>query len=476
MKNKKGLLSAFVLMLMILTTVMSTSVWAALPTATKQKNNSSYVYVKKEGKKAYLYYTATNTKVTGFVGRTELPKGSGNWYYFKAKTGRVYCNSSIKKKGKMYYCAPNGLLWKGWRKTSKRITYFGPKTNARQEGWTAASGKWYYLKPGTGELVTGWITVNDKKYYSDPSTGVRTTGWKKISNKWYHFNKKGVMQKGLVKVGDDTYYLYKGVRKTGLRKINGKKYYFDTSTGKMYNGFKTVKSKTYYFSQSGPAVTGWLTLNGKSYFFNNAGVMQKGWMTSGNRKYYLDPSTGAVTTGKATIGGKTYDFGTQGYISTEPEGSYSLQVNLSTCVVTAFKGSTPVRAMLCSPGKNGATPTGNYSLKVKRHWHELFGGVWGQYTTQITGNYLFHSVYYYNYRDIYSLSATEFVKLGSPASAGCVRLSCADAYYIYNLPTGTPVKIFWGSTSDDPLPRPSNVSVAYSNGKPYDPTDPNPYD
>ena len=470
MKKSSKLLRIVLLLCMIMASVTGVSAWA-LPVSTVQGTNS-YVYLKKEGTKSYLYYTATNKKVTGFKGRKELPAKSGHFYYFRAKTGRVFSNCVIKKGGKTYYAAPNGRLWKGWRKTSKKINYYQPSTNARKTGWIKSSGHWYYLKPGTGDLTTGWVTVSGKKYYLEPASGVRASGWKKISGKWYYFNGKGVMQKnGIVKVGNDSFYLDKnGIRRTGLRTIGGKKYYFSTSTGKMFSGFATISGKTYYFTKSGPAVTGWLNLSGKSYYFNSAGVMQKGWMTLGNKKYYLNPSTGAATTGTATIGGKSYNFGTAGYILTEPEGSYSIKVNLSTCVTTVYKGSTPVRAMLCSPGKNGATPTGNYSLKGPNgKWHMLFGNVWGKYSRTITGNILFHSVYYYTYGNSYSLSTTEFAKLGTPASAGCIRLNCADAYYIWKLPTGTPVKIFWGSLSDDPLPRPKNISLG---GKTYDPTDP----
>ena len=125
--------------------------------------------------------------------------------------------------------------------------------------------------------------------------------------------------------------------------------------------------------------------------------------------------------------------------------------------------------MLCSVGLGGATPNGNFTLGIKRHWHQLNGGVYGQYTCHITGNILFHSVYYYRYKDNNSLSTEQYNKLGSPASAGCVRLNCADAYYIYSqIPVGTPITIFSGTAANDPLPRPAALRITTS----YDPTDP----
>ena len=226
----------------------------------------------------------------------------------------------------------------------------------------------------------------------------------------------------------------------------------------MKTGWITVDGKTYYMStvssRYGQAITGWMQKGGAYYYFNEKGVMQKGWLTLGNKKYYLDPSTGKMTTGKKTIDGKSYDFGKSGYITidTTPTGPWSIKVNQSTCVVTIYRGSTPVKALICSVGLGGATPTGTFYLPGTKHrWHELFGNVYGQYTTTITGNILFHSVYYYTCGNNRTLSVQQYNKLGYPASAGCVRLTVAGAKYIYdNCPAGTKVTIFYGSSADDP--------------------------
>ena len=275
------------------------------------------------------------------------------------------------------------------------------------------------------------------------------------------------------------YYSNKsGVQKTGLITINNKYYYFDASaSGAMKTGWITVDGKTYYMStvssRYGQAITGWMQKGGAYYYFNEKGVMQKGWLTLGNKKYYLDPSTGKMTTGKKTIDGKSYDFGKSGYITidTTPTGPWSIKVNQSTCVVTIYRGSTPVKALICSVGLGGATPTGTFYLPGTKHrWHELFGNVYGQYTTTITGNILFHSVYYYTYGNNRTLSVQQYNKLGYPASAGCVRLTVAGAKYIYdNCPAGTKVTIFYGSSADDPLGKPWAAQIT----QPWDPTDPN---
>lgn len=84
-------------------------------------------------------------------------------------------------------------------------------------------------------------------------------------------------------------------------------------------------------------------------------------------------------------------------------------------------------------------------------WHTLFGGVYGQYCTHITGDILFHSVPYLTRGDNASLEYWAYDQLGSTASAGCVRLTTADAQWIYyNCPAGTQVE-FYSSSNPGPL-------------------------
>ena len=422
--------------------------------------------------KRYLYDAATETPVKGKSGIVEFPAGSGDRYFLKNASGEVFVKCWIKSGGKVYRAAADGKMPSGIAQVGTKNYYFNPKTLARgKQGWkTTEDGKIYVN--ANGIVQSGFLTLKKYTFYLDPDDGyARATGWQKISGKNYFFNDKGRMQKGIVFIDGFRYYFdSKGIRRTGLKTINGSRYFFDKSkNGAMATGWITKGTKKYYFAPStGKAVTGWLTLNDKKYYFNSLGVMQKGWLTYDGKKYYLSTSTGAMLTGKHKIDGKTYDFGKNGYLA-EATGPYSIKVNLGTCVVTIYRGSTAVKAMLCSPGLNNATPTGTFSLGIKRHWHALFGGVYGQYTSLITGNILFHSVYYYRYKDNNSLATAQYNKLGSPASSGCVRLNCADAYYIFtNCPVGTPVTIFRGSTTDDPLPRPSKLTISTS----YDPTDP----
>lgn len=101
---------------------------------------------------------------------------------------------------------------------------------------------------------------------------------------------------------------------------------------------------------------------------------------------------------------------------------YKLEVNCEQNVVNVYtkddngEYTNCVKVMLCSVGP--ATPTsGTYSLKKYGgwEWKGLFGDVYGQYATQITGNILFHSVPYTEKGNKSSLEYWEYDKLGTPA-------------------------------------------------------------
>lgn len=128
-----------------------------------------------------------------------------------------------------------------------------------------------------------------------------------------------------------------------------------------------------------------------------------------------------------------------------------------------------VKTMVCSTGT--ATPRGGvYKLNYKYRWLPLFGGVYGQYCTRITGNILFHSVPYLRNYQPDSLEYWEYDKLGTSASAGCVRLTVADAKWIYeNCASGCYVEFCTTLNVAKPSAAKISSNEACRN---YDPTDP----
>lgn len=153
------------------------------------------------------------------------------------------------------------------------------------------------------------------------------------------------------------------------------------------------------------------------------------------------------------------------------ESKYTIKVNKTTNCVTIYENNIPVKAMICSTGLNNGTPSGIFYTQAKYEWRSLLGNTWGQYSTRITGPYLFHSVCY-TARNKDSLKTDAYNQLGQAASAGCVRLTVADAKWIYdNCPIGTRVIITNEQT--DPLPKPKAMRLtANATYKTWDPTDP----
>ena len=97
--------------------------------------------------------------------------------------------------------------------------------------------------------------------------------------------------------------------------------------------------------------------------------------------------------------------------------------------------------------------------------------VYARWATHVVGNVYFHSIAV-GADSHYALNPNHYNKLGSPASAGCIRMTVADAKWFYDyVSKGTPVKIVVGSTSY-PGPLGKNATIKISSSIHYDPTDP----
>lgn len=182
-------------------------------------------------------------------------------------------------------------------------------------------------------------------------------------------------------------------------------------------------------------------------------------------------------------------------------GRYTIEVNRAACVVTIYmyneetkKYDIPVKNCAVSVGRDvgtaaGAgslnlqssfTPIGNYSICSNgtavryslKPMNEPDGSVvYARWCTHIVGNVYFHAIAVGSQSHT-ALSYSTYNRLGTPASAGCIRMTVADAKWIYDyMPTGTPVKISVGSSSKPgPLGKPVTIKSSY--GVSYDPTDP----
>lgn len=147
--------------------------------------------------------------------------------------------------------------------------------------------------------------------------------------------------------------------------------------------------------------------------------------------------------------------------------TYVIKINKEACCVTVYRGNIPIRAMACSPGN--ATPVGTFAIGGQWRWNTLMGGVQGQYCSQISGNFLFHSVLY-NSRDPRTLIPSSYNNLGNRVSHGCVRLRVIDAKWLFdNCPPGTKIVIY-NSPDPGPLGKPDYGTIPSS--QTWDPSDP----
>lgn len=103
-----------------------------------------------------------------------------------------------------------------------------------------------------------------------------------------------------------------------------------------------------------------------------------------------------------------------------------------------------VYTMVISSGMDGSTPTGTWTLPMGQrgeHFYNPNEKMGADYWIRIHGEYLFHTVP--TTQKMGDYIASEGAKLGKPASHGCIRLSIADAKWLYNeLPDNTPVHIY----------------------------------
>ena len=139
---------------------------------------------------------------------------------------------------------------------------------------------------------------------------------------------------------------------------------------------------------------------------------------------------------------------------------YYIELDLTNQLVTVYntKDNTIAHQMLCSSGKNNATPTGTWYLPPKTldtersEWYLMKSyNCWVKFATKISGPYFFHSIPFTG-KNNNAMNANAAREFGIPASHGCIRLRVEDARYIaQNCLAGTRLRIYKSNQKNEEL-------------------------
>lgn len=443
------------------------------------------------------YYAASNYRV-----KKGLFYVAGNRYY-AGSNGVLVKNTFKTVNKKTYYFGSNYKALKGVKRVGRYYYYFDNKNVMKKNVWYQSKyGRRYFGSNGRGYI--GLHRIRGYVFYFNNNGRIVKNTWQTVKGNKYYLSKSGKAYTGLRKIGKSYYYFATSGKMVKNRFItySGRRYYFGAD-GKAYTGVRRIKNDTYYFTSKGYMTGTIKKINGRLYIFDENGrqVDKKGWYDSKNGNRYYVSEKGDLLTGYRIIDGDIYYFSkNKGYMYRNGwayangykfyfgndgkrlidvdsvlghQDSYEIAVNKTTNVVTVYakdgdKGYIiPVKAFVCSGGES--TPVGTFYTPAKGRWWVLMGPCYGQWDTLITGDILFHSVYY-GEQDPTTLSVSAYNQLGTTCSHGCIRLKAGDAKWIYdNCELGTKVTIF-ESESDGPFPKPSSVQLDYSHS--WDPTDP----
>lgn len=421
---------------------------------------------------------------SGYLIKSKMVKAENGSYYGSDKNGRVYKDKVVKFGNYRYYFTASGKrsTWKnGWYRCkgmSSRYYYFG-KTAGRiteKKGWQkiTVNGKmvgWFYFPSNGNHYVSTW--TNTGRYFK--ADGKLASGKTLIGNKYYFFQ-----------ISTSKAYKGKVYKKTWIS-YKGKWYYAGSKTGMLYrNGWAKVGSGYYYFQDDCSTKTNtFMKRNGVNGYLDSKGKHCTGWVVRSNAKNrvsYVDTEgTGFLRNTTKVIDGLKYYFDKNGYrindVSDRVQGPYYVEVDRKNGVMTVYnKAKTiPVKSMRVSVGNPiTLTRTGRFTLRRSARWQLLMGPSWGQYGTHVNGGIYVHSVAC-SQPNSYNLPVGEYLRLGSPASHGCIRCCVADAKWIYDNCHLAKIRIFDGKVQSNealkgPLGR--NPLTPLRGSRNFDPTDP----
>ena len=464
-------------------------------------NNNRWRYFGSDGcyvKKGIGAYKVLNNSsnlylldANGYLIKGKLVKGADGYYYMSNKSGIAYRNKLVRYGNYRYYFTGNG----------RRATWRNRWVQCAGTGSTSY-GRYYYFGNVAGR-------VDEKKGIQKVVVNNKFVGWFLFTNGGNNYQNAW---------SGSRYFLPDGRMASGVTKIGDKYYFFQRSStskyrGQMYKGTWIKYNNQYYYASANGvlAVNGWrrIKCDGQMYYFyfkncvaqtnrtatrgttkgwlDSRGRFTTGWVTiDSNRNLvrYINPETGKWYKNTTVwIDGINYRFNNYGNRVSDrtdefKRSSYYLECDRTNGVMTVYTDSSkqyPIKTIRVSVG-NPVTLTlkGTYRLTRSLRWQPLMGPSWGQYGTHVVNGIFIHSVAS-GQMNGNNLPASEYLKLGSPASHGCIRACVADAKWVYDNCNGSTLRVFDGTYSSNecfkgPLGRRPLTPLRGS--KTFDPTDP----
>ena len=422
----------------------------------------------------------------GYILKSTMKKAANGAYYATDKNGVIYRDTLVRYNNYRYYFAANGkrVSWKNrWNRVGNHYYYFG-KTPGRVE----EKHGWQKITRTNGKYV-GWFYFDSKgNHYTD-----------KLTSAGLYFTPSGKLASGLTKMNGKMYLfevsnaqVHKGTmyKNTMVRYRNN--WYIASSTGGLYTDrWKKYNGSWYYLKNYKVQTNQFMKKNGVNGYLDATGKYTTGWVIVSNAQNlvkYIDPNgNGFAKNTSLRVKGVLYYFDKNGYrisdvTSMYRRSSYFLEVDRVNGVMTVYTDSSktiPIKTIRVSVGLPGTpTWTGTYRLSRSAVWQPLMGPSWGQYGTHVDGcgqgGIFIHSIAC-GQPNRYNLPVGEYLKLGQPASHGCIRACVADAKWVYENCNGSVIHIMDGKYKADDVfkgPLGKKPITPLRGAGNFDPTDP----
>ena len=397
-----------------------------------------------------LYYFKNNRIDTSYTG---LAQYGNEWYYIE--NGKVNWNyTGLAQRGiEWFYIEKGKLNWdhSGIVEYNNQWFYVVKgRLDWNYTGLGQSDNDWYYIVRGrvnwgyTGLVQRGieWFYIEKGKLNWDHS------GIVEYNNQWFYVERGRLdwNYTGLGQSDNDWYYIVGGRVNwgyTGLVQKGNEWFYIEN--GKLdwsYTGL-VQKGNEWFFVREGRLdwnYTGLACYKDAYYYVKNGRL---DWSYSGYAQIDGQGEYYEVRNGRM-VGGPLAKM--QSVANNQASSTnYIMIVDRSTHRVGVFKGRknswTNVKYYKCCVGKP-STPTisGTYTVGSKGKYFDTGtkGRCW--YYTQISGNYLFHSVIYDRQNSPKKIIDNS---MDAAVSHGCVRLDLENAKWIYdNIPKNTKVIIY----------------------------------